>query len=76
MALGRSFVRNTNEPRMRNHHGGATWDNVTVILLTGESVRGHVDTTWGAYIYFEVNKKWYKIPVTKWNGRGTLDLRV
>jgi hypothetical protein len=52
-------VLKTKAPQMSNKNG-RTWDKGT-ILLNGSEITVWLDTSWGFYIYFEVETQWYKM---------------
>ena len=58
-----------------SQHRGATWDSLTVILPDGTEIDGHLDTSWGAWVYFEIAGKWRRVPVT-WIKNWQVDLRA
>jgi len=54
-------VANSFKPKF-GWRGGRTWDYKTTII-NGKKTNMHYDSTWGHNFYFEVNGKWYSIPV-------------
>ena len=40
---------------------GRTWDYCDIILPNGETIQGHLDTTWGEYAYFMYDNQYRKI---------------
>lgn len=66
MALGNQFIERVSPskvPRFTDQVFGRTWDNLPVILPDGRRITGIVDTTWGAWIYFEVGGVLYRTRV-------------
>lgn len=61
--LGKPKVESAQRPKFRDDHRGRTWDTIPVILPDGSRIDGHLDTTWGFYIYFQYKGKWKKISV-------------
>ena len=60
-AHGVKLARKVKRPKMSMHFG-RTWDHCTVILGSGESIRAHIDYTWGSNAYFEFEGNWYAVP--------------
>ena len=54
-------VVNSTKPKF-SCRGGRTWDYRETII-NNKVTRMHFDSTWGHNFYFEVNDKWYSIPV-------------
>lgn len=42
---------------------GRTWDVYDSIKLDGEEIELYLDTTWGFFFYFEIEKQWYKVRI-------------
>jgi hypothetical protein len=56
------IINKTKKPKMT--HPKATWDYVKVILPDGKETKGHLDTTWGEYVYWQMpNGQWYKTKI-------------
>jgi hypothetical protein len=62
-------VKNCLRPKMTNY-AGRTWDFCTVILPNGETIHGHLDTTWSQYFYFEVDGKWRNAEIYQFEKGG------
>lgn len=50
---------NASQPRMTGTR--ASWDSFS-ITIEDEKCDAWLDTTWGRYMYFEHQGKWYKLP--------------
>jgi len=55
------LVKNTTRPKLSSHRG-RTWDTAKAIV-NNTPTYFHYDSTWGHNFYFQVNEKWYSIPV-------------
>gem|GEM_PF-5563298 len=55
---------------MRNHRG-RTWDTCRVILPDGREIKGHLDTTWSSYFYFEVDGVWRNAEIFQFEKDGS-----
>jgi hypothetical protein len=53
-------VLNTSEPKMGGSHQGRTWGYVSK-KLNGKTVKFWLDYTWGRYMYFQHDDKWYRV---------------
>lgn len=56
-ALPRGILR-VKKPKMKCHRG-RTWDSGDVILPSGDTTPGYLDTTWGERFYFSLDGQWY-----------------
>lgn len=51
-------------------HGGKTWDShIDIHMPDGSVVMGHLETTWGMYVYFYAKGRWWKIDAMALEGR-------
>lgn len=55
-------VRSTKKPLIGSSFGGRTWDRFPK-MVDGVEVNFYCDTTWGRYMYFNMNLKWYMVSV-------------
>jgi hypothetical protein len=53
-------VLNTSEPKMGGSQQGRTWGYVPK-QLNGKAVKFWLDYTWGRYMYFQHDEKWYRV---------------
>jgi len=53
------FILPATRPKCSNHRG-RTWDSISVILPDGKKTMGYLDTTWGVWVYYEMDGKWKK----------------
>ena len=68
-------LRTCKQPSMSEHRG-RTWDH-GYIILEGEKIYAWLDTTWGEYIYFEYEGRWYKVKMfseTPWDQTTDYDI--
>jgi len=54
-------VRKVNKPKF-SMRGGRTWDCIN-IKVGNHIIKGWLDTTWGTYLYFNLEDSWYSIPL-------------
>lgn len=55
----------TKKPKFSSHRG-RTWDTIPVVIAE-EEIKGFIDTTWGLYVYFFWNGRWYKVNLLEVN---------
>lgn len=68
-------VSKCKKPKMSDHRG-RTWDTGKLIINEKET-KVWLDTTWGEYIYFQIESNWYKVRMfscTPWNKASEYDL--
>ncbi|WP_110114629.1 hypothetical protein [Bacillus sp. CGMCC 1.16541] len=61
-------VMNTTRPKMSLTHQGRTWGYVPK-RLNGKMAKFWLDYTWGRYMYFQFDDKWYRVQYLQSNYR-------
>ncbi len=72
--LGSTLIKSSKRPTLKRVFG-RTWDVCRVILPDGRKVDGWLDYTWGRWIHFPADGKWYKTSVDNMGRFKAVDLR-
>jgi len=72
--LDSKWIKSSTLPKCKNVFG-RTWDHIDVIIPDGRKFDGRLDTTWGMWIHFQVDGKWYKTSVDNISNGWIVDLR-
>ncbi|MEC0666862.1 hypothetical protein P8864_13365 [Priestia flexa] len=61
-------VFNSAQPKMTDSHQGRSWGYVKK-LVNGKPIKFWLDYTWGRFMYFSYNEKWYRVEYLQANDK-------